>query len=210
MGKGSGACSRQPLIIEAGVSQADSEVAFPPVSSEVDCLGSLNLNLKRIKESGRVKWLSADRQVAFYQKPGGWYVLAGNKDFQEVIDQAGLTRFNPPLFSSLKEARGAVSDAALDLGFNLSPKLKHPALSGYQIGDLPLEVYRLDAFSWQVQQRSGTQQLPEELAPYFANRKSAFYQALTKTYVLKTNYLTRQSAVLAVKEWLREYIQNIQ
>jgi hypothetical protein len=208
MGKGSGTCSRQPLEIGAGVNQAGSEAGSVPITSKTDYLGNIDLNLKRLNFSDKVKWISADYQVLFNKNPEGWYVSANNTSFKDALLKIGLDK-EDTIFPSFKEAREAVADAALHSNLNLDPKLKRPATSGYQIGNLPLRVSRSTG-SWTVAQLC-LPQLPVEIADYFAEGTKGteeFWGALEETPVLKTNYPTRQSAVSEVKEWLLEYIKS--
>jgi hypothetical protein len=215
MGKGSGACSRQPLEMETGVnhiaseadaSQAYSKTGLSPVSAETDYLENLNLRPKQSNLYNDLKWVSADDQVSFHKNPEGWYARPLNNHLNAALAEVGLSSQDPlVIFPSLKEVRGAVADAALYSDLNLSPKLKRPDSSCYQIGDLPLEVYRW-ANSWQVAQMY-LPQLPIEIAGYFANSVPEFGEALTKTPVFNTDYPTRTKAVLEVKEWLQEYIK---
>jgi hypothetical protein len=195
MGKDSGTCSRQPL-----------EIGSVPITSKTDPLGKLDLKLKRLNFSDKVKWVSTDRQVFFNKNSKGWYATSYNNTFKAAMAKIGLDSPDT-IFPSLKEVRGAVADAALYSDLSLSPKLKYPGTSGYKIGDLPLRISR-STYSWEVKKLMYSADLSEEIADYFPEGKGEFWEVLEKTHVLKTNYPTRQSAVSDVKEWLQEYIKD--
>jgi hypothetical protein len=207
MGKGSGTCSRQPLEIGASASPIDSEAGLSPISAGTEYLGNIDLSIKRINFSNKVKWITVDYKVLFNKNSKGWYLSSNSTIVTDALEKVGLGEEDTVL-PSLKEAREAVADAALYSDLSLNPKLKYPGGSGYQIGELPLRVSR-STNSWRVAQIH-LPQLPVEIADYFPEGKGEFWEVLRKTPVLKTKYPTRSSAVSDVKEWLIEYIKNCQ
>jgi hypothetical protein len=201
MGKGSGACDRRALEFSK---ENKLFTEGEPAPLWVQNLGDMDFTPKLNKLFGIKQWTSDDGQVSFHKKPSGWIIFHRAPSLQTAMEQAGLSIHNAPIFPTLKEARSAVAEVALDSNLSLSPKLTRQAYTAsYRIGDLPLNVYRDGKSYWKLGKGMHNRPLPGEIALFFPGGGEEFWQALAEANLAFKVYHTRSKAVLEVKEWLQ-------
>jgi hypothetical protein len=187
--------------------------------SEVPSLENLDLTLSFTKDLhaptsqafANLKWLSADRKVDFRQGTEGWYATPHNGNLRSAMEQYGLTHINPPFFPTLKEARAAVQEVASQSGISLTSKLMRAGQPLYQIGSLPLNVYRTrrSPALWRIE-RTPAQQLPVEISAIFPKGGEEFIEACAEAGLLSEAYSSRVRAIQAVRELVEKHFDNAQ
>jgi hypothetical protein len=158
-----------------------------------------------------LKWLSTDRKVHFCQGKEGWYATTHNGDLRSIMQQYGLAHSNPLFFPTLKEARAAVQEVASQSGVSLTSKLMRAGQPVYQIGSLPLNVYRTQRTPalWRIE-RGRAKQLPVEISAIFPKGCEEFIQACAEAGLLSETYLFRSRAIQAVRELIDTHFDNAQ
>jgi hypothetical protein len=192
MGKGSGACGRPGISLEAGHRER-AEKNEPVADAEI----KTTLELERVE--GR--WFTKDNLVAYQKTKEGWRVGSISVAVRKAFNEYGIS-YKYTCFPSLKAARKAVSDVALETGLNIDSRLTRGKLLSYKTGDLPFYISKAQGH-WRVY--ALIDEVPQSLQKYF-NSVEEFRAAWNATSPVTTHYPTRKAAHQAVINWLDQTV----
>jgi hypothetical protein len=203
MGKGSGICDR-PGISLAVADGAKTESNFSEGFTSVSEINT-GLELQVVKH----QWFTKDERVAYHKRKKGWIVGAYSnpicKAFEEygiIHQQTGTSSYEHTYFPSLKEARKAVNDVAVEAGLDIDARLTRGKYIAYKIGDLPLSIRGTQGHWWA---HAISSDLPQSLKKHF-NTTQDFRAAWDSTDIRLVHYPTRKAAHQAVINWLAQTI----
>jgi hypothetical protein len=198
MGKGSGACDRPGISLEASGTKTEGTL-----SGGVASANEINTTLK-LQRIGK-HWWTKDEVVIFRKRKEGWAADAFLGPICKAFEEYGIIGINSDehtYFPSLKAARQAVTDVSLEAGLNIDSRLMRGKDISYKIGDLPLHIRRNQGH-WRAYRDSSD--LPPSLEKHF-NSVEELRVAWESTDIVLVHYPTRKDAHQAVLNWLSQTI----
>jgi hypothetical protein len=199
MGKGSGNCDRPGATLEA----SDSTKTELNVSENVTSISDIDtaLELHRLRPG----WWTKDERVLFRKRKDGWVISSFSNPICKDFEEYGLISTiegECTCFPSLKAAQQAVKDVSLEAGLNIDSRLTRQHFISYKIGDLPLNIRRVQGHWW-VHMVSSV--LSARLQTHF-NSTQEFLDSWKSTGIAFAPHPTRKAAHQAVTNWLSQTI----